>query len=289
MKTKFLIMCLCLGLLSGCSTAAKDVFNPSPMPIFEKEHSGVWIVLTGGTPKLGHAYLMEKKYSHVMRVHQNLEDGLLLAPSSWALPQLAIHLSTDQRIADQGVLPFPTCAVYEGLWEYTTVENIKATVHSFREISCEGYPTEPQKPKLVAVEQSPPEETKPVESPAPKFIPRDPEPSYEPPEALAPSPPQPIAKIPLEIALQSYVSRTERLVKSYWAPPIAPYSFQISAIVSIDRLGNLLNIRLNGDAGIVQNQAVIAAIKASAPFDPLPEGYEKPQLDIELTFNMQRR
>ncbi len=83
-----------------------------------------------------------------------------------------------------------------------------------------------------------------------------------------------------------YMAELKRRIKRNWHPPHEDRSKTVVAIFTISKNGRLLNVRIiRGSNSKVADDAAIAAVRASAPFRPLPANYRDSTVDIEFTFD----
>ena len=83
-----------------------------------------------------------------------------------------------------------------------------------------------------------------------------------------------------------YMAELQRRIRRNWNPPKEDRSKRVVALFTISRDGRLVNIRLQNSSGSqVADDAAMAAVRASAPFRPLPAGYRKSTIDVQFTFD----
>jgi len=84
-----------------------------------------------------------------------------------------------------------------------------------------------------------------------------------------------------------YLARLQRRVEQNWIPGQTGSSLRTVVIFSIGRNGDLRNIRLGRSSGNqLTDDAALNAIQRSAPFEPLPSGYEGESVQINFTFDI---
>ncbi len=82
-----------------------------------------------------------------------------------------------------------------------------------------------------------------------------------------------------------YMAELQRRIKRNWTPPKDPMSRQVIVEFTISRSGELGSVRLSKSSGLSLNdQAAISAIRAAAPYPPLPK-YSDESVDIQFTFD----
>lgn len=85
-----------------------------------------------------------------------------------------------------------------------------------------------------------------------------------------------------------YIKNIQLKIKSAWKPSSSESSKRIITVFTIDRKGNLTNIKiLKGEKKPTQKsmEAAIKAIRDSAPFKPLPEQYEGKDVEVQFIFD----
>ncbi len=83
-----------------------------------------------------------------------------------------------------------------------------------------------------------------------------------------------------------YIGELQRRIRRNWAPPSEDRSKRVVAVFTISRDGRLLGFRVQQSSGSPPaDQAAAAAVKASAPFRPLPATYKGNSIDIQFTFD----
>lgn len=83
-----------------------------------------------------------------------------------------------------------------------------------------------------------------------------------------------------------YINELQRRIRSNWNPPTADQSKRVVCLITIGRDGRLLGLRVKRSSGSASaDQAALAAVRASAPFRPLPANYRGNDVDVEFTFD----
>jgi TonB family protein len=83
-----------------------------------------------------------------------------------------------------------------------------------------------------------------------------------------------------------YIAELQRRIKRNWNPPSDSRSKRIVAIFTIGKDGRLLSVRLRAPSGVkLADDAALAAVRASAPFRPLPATFRNDEVDVEFTFD----
>lgn len=82
-----------------------------------------------------------------------------------------------------------------------------------------------------------------------------------------------------------YMAELQRRIKRNWEPPKDRTSRQVVVEFTLTRSGELRSVRLSRTSGLAKNdQAAIDAIRAAAPYAPLPE-FADESVDIQFTFD----
>ncbi len=82
-----------------------------------------------------------------------------------------------------------------------------------------------------------------------------------------------------------YMAELQRRIKRNWQPPKDPNSRQVVVEFTIFKNGELGSVKLSRSSGLsINDQAAISAIRAAAPFMPLPKGADD-SVDIQFTFD----
>lgn len=81
------------------------------------------------------------------------------------------------------------------------------------------------------------------------------------------------------------MAELQRRIKRAWQPPKDPNSRQVVVEFTLHRSGELGSVRLSKSSGLaVNDERAIDAIKAAAPYPPLPKGADE-SVDIQFTFD----
>lgn len=83
-----------------------------------------------------------------------------------------------------------------------------------------------------------------------------------------------------------YLKNAQNKIKKNWNPPKSNTSTRVIAVFTINKKGNLMNIKISQsskDPNI--DKAAIKSIKSAAPFGPLPKGFKGKDIDIHFTFD----
>lgn len=101
----------------------------------------------------------------------------------------------------------------------------------------------------------------------------------------APGPTQLAAR--QDVDLGPYLANLRRRVQQNWRPRTPDRQRQTVVGFTIDRSGQIGNLRVLRSSGSPQTDAeTLEAIQRAAPFGPLPENFAYNQLEIEFTFNI---
>jgi TonB family protein len=83
-----------------------------------------------------------------------------------------------------------------------------------------------------------------------------------------------------------YIAELQRRIKRNWTPPSDNRNKRIVALFTIGRDGRLLGLRIQTSSGEpLADEAAKAAIRASAPFRPLPANYRQNDIDVQFIFD----
>lgn len=86
-----------------------------------------------------------------------------------------------------------------------------------------------------------------------------------------------------------YMKRMQDKIKSYWAPPAMDLNAQIVVKYRIMKNGSLDSYGISASSGSQElDNAAIEALKKAAPFEPLPEGFNKESILVQFTFDYQK-
>jgi len=82
-----------------------------------------------------------------------------------------------------------------------------------------------------------------------------------------------------------YMDELQKNIKKNWAPPSSRKSAEIVVFFTIDKIGNLNQIRLHKSSDEKSmDVSAISAIMKSSPFQPLPAEFKGEKVDIYFTF-----
>ena len=85
---------------------------------------------------------------------------------------------------------------------------------------------------------------------------------------------------------KSYMRRMQMKIKSNWEPPKQETSKRVVVFYTIKKNGKLGSYKILTSSGNKElDKAAIKALKKSAPFEPLPEGFTKDHVDVQFTFD----
>ena len=83
-----------------------------------------------------------------------------------------------------------------------------------------------------------------------------------------------------------YINELQRRIKRNWTPPSSDRSKRVVALFTVGRNGQLLGVRIKAPSGSpAADEAALSAVRASAPFRPLPANYRGNTIDIEFIFD----
>lgn len=83
-----------------------------------------------------------------------------------------------------------------------------------------------------------------------------------------------------------YLAELQRRIRRNWHPPEDKEDKSVVLIFTVTRDGRLTNIRTKRSSGFANaDDAAAMAIKASAPFRPLPAEYRNNSINVEFTFD----
>ena len=90
-------------------------------------------------------------------------------------------------------------------------------------------------------------------------------------------------------AMQDYIAQSRRKIKNNWYPPTKSFENTATIVVTLDKSGRLRDCSIvvsSDDKGF--DDSLIKAVKKTK-FSPLPDEVTEEYLDIDFTFNMQKR
>jgi len=83
-----------------------------------------------------------------------------------------------------------------------------------------------------------------------------------------------------------YIAELQRRIRRNWSPPVEDRSKRVVALFKISRDGRLLSLRIQQSSGSQPaDNAAMAAVRASAPFRPLPPNYRSNDIDVQFIFD----
>ena len=83
-----------------------------------------------------------------------------------------------------------------------------------------------------------------------------------------------------------YMRELQRRIRANWDPPKGNESKRVVLMFKIAKDGRLLSCRVLKSSGLPNaDAAAMNAVKATAPFKPLPAGYRESSVDIQFTFD----
>ncbi|HEY9746518.1 MAG TPA: TonB family protein [Oculatellaceae cyanobacterium] len=83
-----------------------------------------------------------------------------------------------------------------------------------------------------------------------------------------------------------YIAELQRRIRRNWSPPTEDRSKRVVAVFRISRDGRLLSLTIQQSSGSPNaDQAALAAVRASAPFRPLPPNYRGADIPVQFTFD----
>lgn len=78
----------------------------------------------------------------------------------------------------------------------------------------------------------------------------------------------------------------QQRIKHNWNPPKGEENRCVVLLFKIARDGRLISVNVSKSSGSdVVDRAALAAVKMTAPFRPLPNGYSEDSVDIQFTFD----
>lgn len=85
---------------------------------------------------------------------------------------------------------------------------------------------------------------------------------------------------------KGYMRRMQMKIKSNWEPPEQETSKRVVVFYTIKKNGKLGSYKVLKTSGSrTLDRAAIRALKKSAPFEPLPEGFTKDYVEVQFTFD----
>lgn len=86
--------------------------------------------------------------------------------------------------------------------------------------------------------------------------------------------------------LQPYIKAVQDKVKSNWTPPENNKNERVVTLFRIAKDGSLKSVKIVKSSSVKEvDDAAIAAIKVSAPFESLPKSFNGDIIDIQFTFD----
>ncbi len=83
-----------------------------------------------------------------------------------------------------------------------------------------------------------------------------------------------------------YMRELQRRIKRRWNPPRGNKSKRVVLLFKISKDGRLLSLNVHTPSGNPESdRAALEAVKAAAPFRPLPPEYRQKDIDIQFTFD----
>ena len=90
-------------------------------------------------------------------------------------------------------------------------------------------------------------------------------------------------------AMADYIAQSKRKIKNNWYPPADDFENSATVVVTLERSGKLLKcVLLEPSPSERFNNSLIEAVNKTK-FSPLPREYANDFVDIDYTFNMQKR
>lgn len=83
----------------------------------------------------------------------------------------------------------------------------------------------------------------------------------------------------------SYIAELQRRIRRNWSPPREVRSKRVVVRFRIGRVGQVLSCSIKQSGGAVADRAALNAIRASAPFRPLPTGYIGSSIPVDFVFD----
>lgn len=89
---------------------------------------------------------------------------------------------------------------------------------------------------------------------------------------------------------KSYIKTITKIAKSNWKPPIKEQGASIIARCTLDKKGEVSNIKIIKSSSIIQNdESAINALKKSSPLPPLPTEYQGSSIDVDFHFDINQK
>ena len=90
-----------------------------------------------------------------------------------------------------------------------------------------------------------------------------------------------------DVNMGPYLDMLRRKVEQQWHPEVSSASEQTTIYFSVSRTGQLSELRVFQSSGsTLTDQAALKAVQRAAPFNPLPDGFQADQLNIQFKFNI---
>lgn len=84
-----------------------------------------------------------------------------------------------------------------------------------------------------------------------------------------------------------YIKKINKIIKSNWEPPVKKPGTSTIARYTLNKKGEISNIKIIKSSGIIQNdESAINALKKSSPLPPLPTEYQGSSVDIDFHFDI---
>jgi len=89
-----------------------------------------------------------------------------------------------------------------------------------------------------------------------------------------------------EVDFYPYMNELKRRIKKDWYPPKGKESLKIVLLFRVEKNGKLGNINVVKSSGdTLADKAAINAVRAAAPFRPLPAEFRGQSIDIQFYFD----
>lgn len=86
---------------------------------------------------------------------------------------------------------------------------------------------------------------------------------------------------------KSYIKKITKIAKSNWKPPIKERGTSIIARCTLNKKGEISNIKIIKSSSVIQNdESAINALKKSSPLPQLPTEYKGSSVDIDFHFDI---